>query len=213
MRLLSIFKRFAQPSATAPTSHTAPIDVEALDDDGGGWYVPRDGDRSRFVGADGMPSLRLIQYRDQGGEQVLRLCEDSTGLLVGPTDMRLPHAGIFISQLRGEWYHQDDCRAGDFRPGQPVRLAREPANPHDSNAVAVYDATGQHLAAYVNKQKARQLSKLIDAGKDVVAVSIRGTGARVPCEQVAILAADPAVLQHLLSPRPVGAPKPAHLRG
>lgn len=211
MRLLDLFKR-PSPRVPTPTLSPAPTTSDPVEDDGGRWYVPRDSDHSRFLSADGMPSLRLIHYRDQGGEQVLRLCEDSTGLLVGPTDMRLPRVGIFVSQLRGEAHHQQDCRAGDFRPGQTVRLVREPANPYDANAIAVYDSTGKHMAAYVNKQKARSLSKLIDTGRDVVGVSIRGTDAGVPCDQVAIIAADPAVLRHLLSPRPSDAPPPAHLR-
>ncbi len=55
-----------------------------------GWYVPHvPGDRMRFLGPDGMPTLRLIPYTDWYGEQVLRLCDDATGLLVAPKDGRL----------------------------------------------------------------------------------------------------------------------------
>ena len=176
------------------------------------WYAPQDGNPDRFVGADDLPTLRLIPYRDTGGEYVLRLCEDETGLLVGPTDRRLPRAGIYVSQLRGEAHHQAECRAGNFHPGEPVRLIREPENPYDPNAVAVYDATGQYMAAYVNKQKARTLAKLIDSGAEIEAISIRGTRSGVGCDQVAVLAASPGVLRHLLSPRPAGAPRPAHER-
>lgn len=80
------------------------------------WYAPQDGNRDRFVGADGLPTLRLIPYRDTGGEYVLRLCEDDTGLLVGPTDRRLPRAGIYVSQLRGEAHPQAECRADNSTP-------------------------------------------------------------------------------------------------
>jgi HIRAN domain len=176
------------------------------------WYVPHDGDKTRFIGPGGLPALHLITYTDRGGETVLRLCEDSTGLLVGPTDSRLPAAGVYVSQLRGEFYHQDACKAGDFSPGQPVTLKREPHNEFDKNAVAVYDATGHHLAAYVNKQKARLLAKLIDGGEVLSAISIRGTRAGADCEQVAILAAKPIVLDRLTEPRPRQFPTPAHLR-
>lgn len=124
----------------------------------------------------------------------------------------MPRAGIYVSQLRGEAHHEAECRAGNFHPGEPVRLVREPENPYDRNAVAVYDATGQYLAAYVNKQKARTLAKLIDSGTEIEAISIRGTRSGVGCDQVAVLAASPGVLRHLLSPRPVGAPRPAHER-
>ncbi len=138
----------------------------------------------------------------------MRLCKNATGLLVGPSDRRLPRAGIYISQLRGEAYHQEACRAGNFHPGEPVRLIREPDNTHDPKAVAVYDATEPHLAAYVNEQKARTLTKLLDAGTSIEAISIRGTRANIACDQVAILDALPAALQHLLSARPPGAATP-----
>ncbi len=118
--------------------------------------MPADGDGARFVGQDGAPPpLHLIDYRS-GGESVLRPCEDSTGLLVGPTDRRLARAGIYVSNLRGESYHPKECKAGDFGPGQPVRLIREPDNAYDPNAVAVTaDRARAQPAAYVNKAKAR----------------------------------------------------------
>ena len=161
----------------------------------------------------GMPTLHLIRYRDSSGESVLRLCEDSTGLLVGPTDRRLAAAGIYVSNLQGEAYYKAACKAGDFSPGTTVRLKREPENPHDSFAVAVTaDDDDAKVAAYVNKQKARTLSKLLDSGVELRAVSLRGTGQYTPCQQIAILAARPDVVAHLLSPRPRGLPRPAHER-
>lgn len=176
-----------------------------------GWYVPQDGNLDRFVGVHGVPSLHLISYTS-GGETVLRLCEDSTGLLVGPTDRRLPRAGIWVSQLRGEQYYARACRLGDFSPGATVRLVREPANPHDTNAIAVYDATGQYMAAYFNRGKARMLAKRLDAGEPVAAISIRGARGGQVCDQVAVLAAHPNVLTTLLAERSRSLPPPAHQR-
>jgi hypothetical protein len=198
-----------KPTTGFPVQSPPPCDYE---DDGDSWYVPAGKDESRFVGPDGMPTLRLIKYRDSGAENVLRLCEDSTGLLVGPSDVRLPKIGIYVSQLRGEYYHQAACKAGNFAPGSPVRLVPEPTNEHDPHAVAVYDARGRNLAAYLNKQKARQVGKLLAAGEQLEAISVRGTGAGTPCEQIAVLAARPAILRRLLDPRPSHLPKPAHLR-
>lgn len=188
--------------------------MDASVDEGGAdprWYVDHDGDHSRFLGPDGLPALHLITYTDTHGETVLRLCEDTTGLLIGPTDRRLPTAGIYVSQLRGEAYHQIACRAGDFTPGHPVMLMREPTNAYDKNAIAVFDATATHLAAYVNKQKARMLARLLDAGHPLRAISIRGTPASIDCEQVAILAATPSVVDLLMRTRPSSLPTPAHL--
>lgn len=176
------------------------------------WYVPADAAAERFLAADGLPALHLVPYRDSGGENVLRLVEDSTGLLVGPTHRALAKAGIYVSQLRGEVYSAAACRRGDFSPGARVRLVREPSNAHDANAVAVFDATGRNRAAYVNKQKARALAKLLDAGTALEAVSVRGTSAGKDCPQVAVLAAAPPVLARLLEPRPPSLTRPAHLR-
>ena len=167
--------RFRSSAPTEATTSAAP-----------GWYAEPDGDSGRFVAADGgMPTLHLIRYRDSRGESVLRLCEDATGLLVGPTDRRLAPAGIYVSNLQGEAYHKAACKVGDFSPGATVRLKREPENPHDP---------------------------LLDSGAVLRAVSLRGTGQRTPCQQIAILAARPEVVAHLLSVRPRGLPKPAHER-
>lgn len=67
------------------------------------WYVPAGGDVDRFVAEPGqMPPLHVIPYTTSAGEDVLTLCEDSTGLLVGPRDRRLQRAGIFsIAAGRG----------------------------------------------------------------------------------------------------------------
>lgn len=66
------------------------------------------------------------------------------------------------------------------------------------------------MAAYVNKAKARTLSKLLDQGADLAAVSLRGTASNTTCEQISVLVARPDVMAHLLSPRPRHLPRPAH---
>ncbi|WP_324421400.1 HIRAN domain-containing protein [Phycicoccus sp.] len=176
------------------------------------WYVPSDGDPDRFLpGPDGFPPLHLIDYRDSGGARNLRLCEDSTGLLVGPTDRRLFRAGVYSYNVRGESYHRAACRRADLRPGRPVQLVREPENKHDPNAVAVRSPAGETLG-YISKGHAKRLAKLLDAGLQLDAVSVRGEGPGTPTESVAVVAATPAVLAHLLSPRPRGLPRPVHGR-
>jgi hypothetical protein len=54
--------------------------------------------------------------------------------------------------------------------------------------------------------------KLMDRGEQLAAISIRGTAAGQRCPQIAILAAAPEFVRHLLTPRPMGAPLPAHLK-
>jgi hypothetical protein len=154
------WKKSARP--TAPVVSVTSPQAELQDEDDGrhvNWYVPRDRNYGRFIGADGLPCVRLIRYPDPPDGEILRFCDDLTGLIVGPNDLRLPYAGLLVSNLRGERYYPDSCKAGDFRPGVPVRLVPEPDNPHDDRAVAVYDKTGEHRASYMNKQKARAYLK------------------------------------------------------
>ena len=113
-----------------------------------------------------------------------------------------------MSNLRGGRYYERDCRAGDLAPGAEVRLVPEPDNPHDSQAVAVFDRTGRYRAGYVNKQKARAYLKRLAAGEELVAISLRGSGPGVDTGVVCILAATPDVLTHVRAPRPPGSPAP-----
>ncbi|MER5821880.1 HIRAN domain-containing protein [Streptomyces mirabilis] len=117
-----------------------------------------------------------------------------------------------MANLRGVTYYQAAARQADLRPGQPLRLVPEPDNPHDAHAVAVYPNGGNHPIGYVNKQKAGVWSRLIADGAQLSAVSLRGTGPGTKCEAVAVLAAEPRVVAHLLSPRPASLPQPAFLQ-
>ncbi|MFJ5553147.1 HIRAN domain-containing protein [Streptomyces sp. NPDC093225] len=171
-------------------------------------YVPSDGPADRFVPPPGgLHRLHLVEY--DGG---LRLCEDETGLLVGPTDRRLQRAGLYVANVRGVGYYPEAARRADLSPGRPLRLVREPDNPHDPFAVAVHPNYGKEPIGYVNRQKARYWSKLIAAGTRLTAVSLRGTGPGVDCDGVAVLAAAPEVVAHLMAPRPPDLPEPVYLR-
>lgn len=68
----------------------------------------------------------------------------------------------------------------------------------------MYDATGTHQAAFVNKQKARMLTKLLDTGTPIEAISIRGTRANIACDQIVIRVASPEVLQPPTQPAAAG---------
>ncbi|MGN6198839.1 HIRAN domain-containing protein [Humibacter sp.] len=212
---MGFFSRFfgtaTDAQATVPGRETSPP-ARATSARVDSWYYPAGGDDSVFRGPDGQPAIHVIPYTDSSGEHVLRLVDDRTGLLIGPTDRRLPKLGLFVAQLRGESYRQADCRAGDFAPGSALRLAREPDNEHDPFAVAVFDATGRHKAGYFNKQKARVVSRVLSEGLELGAVSFRGTPAGRKCDAVGVIAAEPAVLAAILAPRPLGLAMPAHLR-
>lgn len=187
---------------TTPTTSTDTDAPRLLADGKPSRYVDHD-DPHRFEGSP--PPLHLVPY----GPGNLTLCEDSTGLLVGPTDRRLAKVGLHVAKARGEKYHPDACRAGDFTPGSTVRLVPEPNNPHDPNAVAVTeDRDDAPVAAYIAKGHARRFARLLASGEPLRIISIRGTGPGVPCEGIALVAAHPDLVEHLLSRRPRGLPRP-----
>lgn len=60
------------------------------------------------------------------------------------------------------------------KPGDPVRLVREPDNPYDEDAVAVYVKHGQ--IGYVSRDYLHWLAPMLDEGMDVKAIvhAVRG---------------------------------------
>lgn len=54
-----------------------------------------------------------------------------------------------------------------FSPGRPLQLVREPKNPYDPNAVAVFDAGSTLHVGYLPKGDAARITKELDAGKDL----------------------------------------------
>lgn len=100
---------------------------------------------------------------------------NATGLALmsrtfGESRLALPFAReIFLveTHVAGTAYHQANAVEGSLGPGTPLRLQREPANPHDPLAVAVLyeDRRLGYLPRTLNPIPAR----LMDAGKLVVA--------------------------------------------
>lgn len=196
--MFSWLKRRRQASAPAP-AQAAPQPIMA--DGEPSRFVPKD-DPQRFAGDP--PPLHLVRSR---GELVL--VEDSTGLLVGPTDRRLAKTGIYIAKLRGESYHKTACKRGDFTPGATVRLLPEPDNKHDPNAVRVTaDEDDAKTAAYINKGAAKRFGRLTASGEPLRVISLKGTTSGAACEKITILAAHPDLVSHLLARRPKGSPQP-----
>ena len=198
----------APPVEAPPVQQAASAAAARPATEGERWYVTTD-DPDRFqLDADGLPPFRLIAYQDG-----LRLCEDATGLLIGPTDRRLFGLGVYSYNAVGEFAYPSVCKAGDFSPGAPVRLVREPDNPHDPNAVAIKAEGSDAVAAYVSRGHAKRLAKLLDAGLQVEGIATRGTRPGVDCEAIAVVAAEPRIMARLRSPRPAHLPAPVFTKG
>jgi len=74
-----------------------------------------------------------------------------------------------ICRLTGTQFYNPDNTSRrrllkDCTPKTPISIAREPANPYDGNAVAVYESSGGHQIGYFPKKLARVVAPHIDAG-------------------------------------------------
>jgi len=68
-------------------------------------------------------------------------------------------------------FHPEALAADDAAPGRPLELRRDPANPHDPNAIEVL-AGGRQLG-FVPREVAAGIAADLDAGRPWSAVVLR----------------------------------------
>ena len=140
--------------------------------------------------AAGFQSSELVRERN-------RLIVMTEFGMLNPRSTQAYRLGLFSFLIRGTGYYRQAVMAGNFTPGAPVRLEREPGNVHDPNAIAVYAEGAHRLAGDVNKQRAKRLAPIIDSGADILAISVRGLGAGLEGEVPHVLACDRHIMEHL----------------
>ncbi len=129
---------------------------------------------------------------------------------MGLCDFRLPACG--------EWYDNEDgtSRQAELAkcvPGDPLDLVREPDNPHDPRAVAVFTANRVRVG-YLRRDRAVWIGSKIDRGYDVRAIVERVKGSHLPNatlglvmrinmegDQPTLGPVDPAIGNYLLTKR------------
>lgn len=116
---------------------------------------------------------------------------------MNPKSRSAHNAGLDSFQLRGANYYDTALKAGKFTPGSPVKLVREPDNKHDPNAIAIYAEGARNKAGYVPASRAKALARLLDAGADLVAISVRGSGRGTDGTVPHILICERALFDHL----------------
>ena len=77
--------------------------------------------------------------------------------------------GVLPTQIVGAAYHD-----AEVRPGEPVALEREPANPNDADAVLVLNGDCEAVG-HLPRQVAAWLSPLVDAGRVRAAGKVAAT--------------------------------------
>ena len=100
-------------------------------------------------GSSNSDRLRIWLER---GESGYWLRDAATGAALSWRDPRLR-----VVRLAGSSYRLDALQDDAFAPGRRLALVREPENPHDPNAVAVWDAERRLQAGYVPAELAPEL--------------------------------------------------------
>lgn len=95
---------------------------------------------------------------------------------MGWNDFSLPACGEFFDNEDGS---SRQAELALCRPGESVRLVREPDNPHDPRAVAVFSVRGVRVG-YLKRDRAVWIGSKIDRGYDVRAIVERVKGSSLP---------------------------------
>lgn len=72
-------------------------------------------------------------------------------------------AETFHTKLAGVTFEGRQDTVARLVPGAPLRLVRQPDNPHDANACALVDTHGEQVG-FLNRRLAAELAPVIDAG-------------------------------------------------
>lgn len=100
----------------------------------------------------------VFRWRDDdfmGGDDAHILCH---GFDIGDHRNPLAIPGCVLFQLAGGTYHPEEMRKHSFAAGRAVVLIPEPDNPHDANAIAVWNAERDASVGYVPHSLSRQLA-------------------------------------------------------
>lgn len=155
------------------------------------YMSPEEEARALALDQNGLPDARLERVRNR------LLVVTPLGWVNPRSRTAASTAGLWSFIVRGTGYHEAAARRGDFRPGRPVRLVREPDNPHDPSAIAVYASGARDLAGYVPRGYAKRLATILDGGADMVAVSTRGSGPGSEDVSPQVLVCERALYEHL----------------
>ena len=90
--------------------------------------------------------------------------EDDLGL--PEDDALLDAGGIVIFKVAGVTFRPSELQLACFNPGNEVALMKEPTNPVDPNAIAVWDAAQRHHVGYVPANRTWRVRIGIDGNRD-----------------------------------------------
>lgn len=104
----------------------------------------------------------------EGGDELLGrglvLREAGSGRVLGWDNARLAAFRARVVKVAGISWRFEDVQGQEFAPGCALELVAEPSNPHDRNAVGIWDAGGRTQAGYVPRGDAIGVSRALSQG-------------------------------------------------
>ena len=146
-------------------------------------------------------------YPDDGGQVWVAgfTPVDATGRFLARAAPELLERGLRVVPVAGARHQGAALEDEGLAPGRGLLLRRDPANPHDPNAIAVHAAgPGGVQAGWVPREVAAELAGPLDAGEAWTAVVLRESrpSPRDPRSGlVALLARAPALELRVLPSR------------
>jgi hypothetical protein len=116
-------------------------------------------------------------YPEDGGQVWVagyHVLDPATGRYLPRDAPELRARGLRVAGVAGAARHHAAALAADAAaPGRPLVLRRDPANPHDADAIAVDLPDGAGQAGWVPRELAAELAGELDAGRPWAAVVLR----------------------------------------
>jgi hypothetical protein len=116
-------------------------------------------------------------YPDDGGEVWVAGYHlvDASGRILARDAPELAAAGLIVAAVAGAIHRPDALASEAAAPGRPLRLRREPDNPHDPSAVAVLTDAGEPLG-----YAPREIAPSVDESWSAVVLRERRASPRDP---------------------------------
>jgi hypothetical protein len=116
-------------------------------------------------------------YPDDGGIVWIagyQVADAESGRYLARDAPELAARGLRVAGVAGAGRHHAETLASEaVAPGQPLELRRDPANPHDPNAIAVHAPGGGDQVGWVPREIAADLAPDLDAHRPWAALALR----------------------------------------
>jgi hypothetical protein len=116
-------------------------------------------------------------YPDEGGVVWIagyQVVDRDSGRYLARDAPELLARGLRVAAVAGAGAHHAEALGSDaVAPGRPLELRRDPANPHDPNAIQVHPADGGAQVGWVPRELAAELAPELDSDARLAAVVLR----------------------------------------